>query len=38
MLRHAPGAVAQWLEPEMPNSGAWSFSLWQVILIGVKAR
>jgi ubiquinone/menaquinone biosynthesis C-methylase UbiE len=36
MLRHAPGAVGRWIEPEMPNSGAWSFSLWQLILIGVK--
>jgi ubiquinone/menaquinone biosynthesis C-methylase UbiE len=39
MLRQAPRAVANWLQPELtePDSpGAMYFSLWQLILIGVK--
>lgn len=36
LLRQAPTAVAEWLQPEVPEAGAMYFSLWQLILIGVK--
>lgn len=36
MLRQAPAAVADWLQPELQDVGAIYFSLWQLILIGVK--
>ncbi len=36
MLKQAPKAVADWLEPETPDGGEWSFTRWQLILIGVK--
>jgi hypothetical protein len=37
MLKQAPEAVARWLEPDLPDSGPSSFSLWQLILIAEKA-
>jgi ubiquinone/menaquinone biosynthesis C-methylase UbiE len=36
MLRQAPRAVAEWLQPELQDVGALYFSLWQLILIGKK--
>ena len=39
MLRQAPEAVAEWLQPELTEPGApgaMYFSLWQLIIIGVK--
>jgi len=39
MLRQAPHAVTEWLQPELKEPGlpgAIYFSLWQLILIGVK--
>ncbi|HVO43702.1 MAG TPA: class I SAM-dependent methyltransferase [Aggregatilineales bacterium] len=36
MLRQAPREVAAWLEPDLHDSPDDSFSLWQLILIGVK--
>jgi hypothetical protein len=39
MLRQTPAAVADWLQPELTEPGtpgAMYFSLWQLILIGVK--
>ena len=39
MLRQAPSAVVEWLQPELTEPGmpgAMYFSLWQVVLIGVK--
>ncbi len=35
LLAQAPEAVSEWLEPDL--TGAGSFSLWQLILIGVKS-
>jgi SAM-dependent methyltransferase len=37
MLKQAPQAVAAWLEPDLPVAGEWSFTRWQLILIGVKS-
>ncbi len=36
MLKQAPRAVLDWLEPDMPEGGETSFTRWQLILIGVK--
>jgi ubiquinone/menaquinone biosynthesis C-methylase UbiE len=36
MLKQAPADVAAWLEPD--TDGEWSFSLWQLILVGVKGE
>jgi SAM-dependent methyltransferase len=36
LLKQAPKAVADWLEPETPDGGEWSFTRWQLILIGLK--
>ncbi len=39
MLRQAPKAAGEWLQPELPSvgsPGALYFSLWQLILIGRK--
>ncbi len=36
MLKQAPKAVADWLEPDMPEGGETTFTRWQLILIGVK--
>ncbi len=36
MLKQAPQAVADWLEPAMPDGGEWSFTRWQLIMTGVK--
>ncbi len=36
MLHQAPPAAAEWLQPELSEGGPAYFSLWQLILIGVK--
>ncbi len=36
MLKQAPKAVADWLEPELSDSGSGSFSLWLLIMVGIK--
>ena len=36
LLKQAPKAVADWLEPDMPEGGETTFTRWQLILIGVK--
>ncbi len=36
MLKQAPKAVSDWLEPELPDGGGGSFSLWLLIMTGIK--
>ncbi|MFN8421228.1 MAG: class I SAM-dependent methyltransferase [Anaerolineae bacterium] len=37
MLKQAPQAVAEWLEPETPDGAEWYFTRWMIIIVGVKA-
>lgn len=36
LLRQMPAAVAEWMQPETPDDGDWSFTRWLVILRGEK--
>jgi len=38
MLKQAPQAVADWLEPDISDAGDGNFSLWQLILVGAKPK